>query len=99
MKEGQYQQELKKKIRKRLPEAVILKNDPNWLQGFPDLTVLYKDRYAILEVKKDRSAEVQPNQSYYIEKVHDWAAFSSFIFPENEEEVLDGLQRSLEAGR
>ncbi len=99
MKEGQYQQELKKKIRKRLPDAVILKNDPNWLQGFPDLTILYKDRYAILEVKKDRSAEVQPNQSYYIDKVHGWAAFSSFIFPENEEEVLDGLQRSLEAGR
>lgn len=99
MKEGQYQQELKKKIKEKLPEAVVLKNDPNWLQGFPDLTILYKDRYAILEVKRCAAAEVQPNQEYYVNKAKDWAVFSSFIFPENEEEVLDGLQRSLATGR
>ncbi len=99
MKEGQYQQELKKKIKKLLPGAVVLKNDPNWLQGFPDLTVLYGDRYAILEAKKDQAAAVQPNQEYYVNKVKEWAVFSSFIFPENEEEVLDGLQRALASRR
>lgn len=99
MNEGKYQQELKKKIKKLLPGSIVLKNDPNWLQGFPDLTILYHDRYAVLEAKRDEDAPHRPNQEYYIDKIGSWAVYSAFIFPENEEEVLHELQQSLEAGR
>ena len=99
MNEPEYQQFLKKEIRKRLPDAIILKNDANWLQGFPDFTILYQDRYALLEIKRDKYAPVQPNQDYYISKADSWSVYSRFIFPENEKEVLDGLQRALASGR
>ena len=99
MNEPEYQQFLKKEIRKRLPDAIILKNDANWLQGFPDFTILYQDRYALLEIKRDEYAPVQPNQDYYIRKADGWSVYSRFIFPENEKEVLDGLQRALASGR
>ena len=99
MKENEYQQSLKKKIKQRMPRVIILKNDANWLQGFPDFTLLHKDtgKYAVLEVKKDADAPAQPNQEYYVNDLASAGIFSSFIFPENEEEVLDGVQQSLEA--
>lgn len=99
MKENKYQQRLIKEIKARIPGVIVLKNDPNWLQGFPDLTILHKEtgKYAVLEVKKDSEAPAQPNQEYYVNDLSNAGVFSSFIFPENEEEVLDGLQQSLEA--
>ena len=93
MKESKFQKELIKEIKTRLPGAVILKNDAHYIQGIPDLTVLYKDRWALLECKKSKSANHQPNQDYYVEKLNDMS-FSSFIFPENKEEVLDEMERS-----
>lgn len=97
MREGEYQTELKKKIQKLLPGAFVLKNDPSWLQGVPDLTILYKDRWATLEVKRSEYEEHRPNQDYYVEKMNS-VSFSSFIYPENEKETLDELQRALEPG-
>jgi hypothetical protein len=69
-----------------------MKNDPSYKQGIPDLTVLYKDKWATLEVKKDRRAHHQPNQDYYISKMNDMS-FSAFIYPENKEDILDELER------
>lgn len=95
MKEGEYQKHLKEKIKELLPGSIVLKNDPTWIQGIPDLTILHGDRWASLEVKKSKKEPHQPNQDYYVDKM-DGMAFSSFIFPENEEEVLNDLQRALE---
>ena len=95
MREGEYQTKLKKKIQKLLPGAFVLKNDSSWLQGVPDLTILYKDRWATLEVKRSEYEEHQPNQDYYVTEMNS-ASFSSFIYPENEKETLDELQRALE---
>ena len=94
MNENKYQMTLKKKIKDRLPEAIVLKNDPNYIQGIPDLLILYKNKWAALETKKDENAKHRPNQDYYVEKMNDMS-FASFIWPENEEEVLDALERSL----
>lgn len=52
----------------------------------------------MLEVKVSAKAPQQPNQEYYV-KVFDDMSFAAFIFPENEEEVLDALQRSFRADR
>lgn len=92
--EAQYQASLKKKLERDIPGCVVLKNDANWLQGVPDLIVLYKGRYAMLEVKRSADAPKRPNQEYYVEKFSK-DAFSAFIFPEKEKEVLDELQRAL----
>ena len=96
MRETDYQQQLKKKIKALIPGAIVLKNDPNWLQGFPDFTILYNDSWATLEIKKEKNAPLQPNQDYYVNKTNDMS-YSAFIYPENEKEVLDELQRALGA--
>lgn len=94
MLESQYQAKLIKKIEKLLPGCIVLKNDPGYIQGMLDLTVLYEDRWATLEVKRSGEAAVRPNQSYYVRKMNRMS-FSAFIYPENEEEVLNALQQSL----
>lgn len=71
----------------------MLKNDPNYIQGIPDLIILFNDRWASLEVKKDSRASQQPNQQYYVNKMNQMS-FSSFIYPENEEEILYELQQA-----
>ena len=92
--ESKFQAQLIKRIEKLLPGATVLKNDANYRQGFPDLTVLYKGKYAILEVKRSAKEKHQPNQDDYVEEHAEYTC-SRFIFPENEEEVLDELQRAL----
>ena len=98
MLESTYQNRLIRKLEKIFPGCVVLKTDPSYIQGFPDLLILYRDKWAALEVKARRTAAVQPNQAYYIDLLWDMS-FSAFIYPENEEEVLDGLRQSFEPRR
>lgn len=96
--ESEYQKRLKKKIKERFPGCYILKNDPSCIQGIPDLTILYGDKWAMLEVKKNAQASHRPNQDYHVEKLNEMS-FSAFIFPENEEEILNGLERKFATAR
>lgn len=100
MTEGAYQRDLKDRIEERIPGVIILKNDPTYLQGFPDLLLLKGSKWAALEVKKDEKAHHQPNQDYYIDECKKMgAAYASFIFPENEKEILDELERAFKSKR
>lgn len=92
-KEGDFQHELIEEIENRFPGSIILKNDPTYIQGFPDLTILYKDKWATLECKKSEKEKHQPNQDYYV-GLNDEMSFSRFIYPENKETVLNELQQS-----
>ena len=97
-KENAYQAKLIKRLKVLFPGCIVMKNDSGYIQGIPDLTVLYKDKWAFLECKrseKDRK-HPEPNQELYIEKA-DSMSFGRFIFPENEEEVLSELQRAFGA--
>lgn len=96
--ESKFQSELIKDIKALLPGVIVLKNDPNYIQGFPDLTILYKDRWALLEIKREKNATRQPNQEHYILTANAMS-YASFIYPENREEVLNELQRTLRAQR
>ena len=89
--ESQFQKELIDKIRDRYPGCVILKNDSSYIQGFPDWTILYKDKWAVLEAKRAKNAAKQPNQEYYVDKLNNMS-FSRFVYPENKEEVLRDLR-------
>lgn len=94
MLESTYQLKLIKKIEKMLPGCIVLKNDTQYRQGIPDLSIFYRERWAFLEVKRSASEDIQPNQDYYVELAGQMS-FAAFIFPENEEDVLYELQQAL----
>lgn len=90
-RESKFQKELMDEIKRRYPGCVVLKNDSGYIQGFPDWTILYKDKWAVLETKREASAKKQPNQEYYVDMLDDMS-FSRIVHPENKEEVLRELQ-------
>ena len=89
--ESKFQKELIDEVKERYPGCVALKNDSSYMQGFPDWTILYKDKWAVLEVKKERGAHKQPNQEYYVDKLNKMGGVSRFVFPENKDEVLEDM--------
>ena len=99
MKENEFQSRLKKEILARFPGAIVMKADSASMQGIPDLLILYKDKWASLECKKseaDFKNHQQPNQDYYVRKLNAMS-YSSFIYPENKEVVLDELQQTFKS--
>ena len=93
IKENRFQASLIKELKEIFDGCMVLKNDSSYYQGIPDLLVLYKDKWAMLECKREASASHRPNQDYYISKLGEMS-FASFICPENKEEVLDELQHA-----
>lgn len=93
MAESRYQSGLIKRIKKRFPECFVVKNDPEYIQGILDLTVYFPKFWAMLEVKDSASSKHQPNQDYYVDFFNKMS-FAAFIYPENEEEILDELERA-----
>lgn len=98
MRESKYERDLKVKLRKMFPGCHIQRNDPREHQGIPDILILWGERWAMLEVKQSASAPSQPNQPYHVDAFNTMS-FAAFIYPENEEQVLDELQRSLGSPR
>lgn len=98
MLENRFQKDLIIELKERFPGCIVMKNDASYIQGIPDLTVLYGDQWATLECKKDEFAHHQPNQDYYVTKMDDMS-FSRFIYPENKEEVLNELQQAFRPRR
>ncbi len=98
MRESGFQARLIRTLKDRFPGCVVLKNDANYIQGIPDLTVFYNNKWAMLECKRSENEPHQPNQDYYVERM-DEMSFARFICPENMEEVLHDLERSLKASR
>ena len=84
-----------KAIKQRIPDTLILKNDPTYLQGVPDLTVIHGSRCAMLEVKRDTKASRRPNQEYYIQYIRERGGFASFVHPDNLDQVLDDMSAFL----
>jgi hypothetical protein len=94
--ERDFQRELIKDLEKRFPGSIVTKLDSSHIQGIPDLLILYKDRWATLECKRNKKASRQPNQKQYVDKMNDMS-FSRFIYPENREEVLGELQQAFKS--
>ncbi len=94
--ERDFQRELIKELERLFPGAIVTKLDSSHIQGIPDLLILYKDRWATLECKRNKKATRQPNQRLYVDQMDDMS-FSRFIYPENREEVLRELQQAFES--
>lgn len=96
MLESEYQAYLIKKIKNVWPGTEVLILDPNYIQGIPDLLLLFPNGlWAVLEVKASEKSKMRPNQEWYIREWGKKACFGAFIYPENEEEVFNALQASL----
>ena len=95
MNEATYQASLIKKLEQMFPGCLIVKNDPNYRQGIPDLTIFFGAGYAFLEVKASEKSKERPNQRWHVESIQNQGGFAEFIYPQNEEEVLRALQQAL----
>lgn len=96
--ERDFQAKLIMELKVRFPDCIVLKNDSSYIQGIPDLLVLYKDRWATLECKRSNTASHRPNQEYYV-GLMDEMSFSRFICPENKKEVLHELELAFQSER
>lgn len=96
MRENKFQANLKKELKNKFPGCIVMKADSGDIQGIPDLLILYKDKWAALEVKKNATASHRPNQDYYVDRMNGMS-FSRFIYPENKEEVLNDLQQTFQS--
>ena len=92
MLESKFQSQLIRKIKNEFPGCMVLKNDPTYLQGVPDLTVFCGNKWDALEVKKSKNASHRPNQNYYVDKMNRMS-YATFVYPENEKEVLAELHK------
>jgi hypothetical protein len=91
--ESTFKRALIRELYRMFPDCVILKNDPAYVQGIPDLIILWGDQWAALECKDSKYAPHRPNQDYHIEKMKSMS-FAAFIHPGNKEQVLNDLQLS-----
>lgn len=91
MRESIFQHKLIQLLRLRFPGCIVLKNDPTYKQGIPDLIILWEDKWATLECKASSKSSHSPNQDYYVEYM-DRMSFSAFISPENYKNVIDNLE-------
>ena len=87
--ESGFQDKLRDELKALFPGCMIFKMEQ--IQGIPDLLILYSNKWASLECKRFTKAKKQPNQDYYVDQMNQMS-FSRFIFPENEEEVLNELK-------
>ena len=97
MKESAFQHQLIGELKARFPGCLVLKNDEQYIQGIPDLMVLWGTHWAALECKASKGASHRPNQDWYVERLRQMS-FAAFISPENKEEVLDEISQAWGAG-
>ena len=97
MRENEFQAKVIQEIRSKFPGCIVLKNDANYIQGVPDWLILYNDKWAALECKKDKTSSHRPNQDYYVSLL-DGMSYAAFVYPENKKEVLNELEQALGVG-
>lgn len=96
--ENKFQSDLRKELEKRFEGCIVTKLDSADTQGIPDLLVLYEDKWAALECKKSEHEHHQPNQDYYVGRMN-VMSYSSFIYPENKEKVLNEIEHAFKPRR
>lgn len=92
MLEKDFQKKFIRELEAIFDGCILIKNDAGYIQGFPDWTMFYKNRYAVLEIKKNKSAQHQPNQDYYVDLINSMG-FARFVYPENKNDVIEDLKR------
>ena len=91
--ERDFQASLIRELKDIFKGCIVMKLDSSYIQGIPDLLILYEDKWATLECKQSATAKRRPNQTYYVNKMNEMS-FSRFVCPENKEEVIHDLQQA-----
>lgn len=94
MTERIFKKKLISDLKAIFPNAIITQLDPTYIQGIPDILILWEDKWAALECKASSTSPKRPNQEYYVDLMNKMS-FSAFIFPENKEAVLNEMERAL----
>ena len=94
--EGNFKKNLINKIKKEFPGCIVKKLEADYDNGVPDILILYKDKWATLEAKKDKGEVTKERknklaQDYYVAKMNEMS-YSSYVYPENQKEVLNALK-------
>lgn len=95
MKENAFQKKIIKRIKSRFPKSIILKNDSTYIQGIPDLLILNKSKWAMIEIKKHNKSIFQPNQEYYLD-LFNKMSFARMVSQDNYEEVIKDVEQFLQ---
>ena len=93
--ENRFKTKLCKRIKNEFPGSMIFHLNPTEKKGIPDLVVLHRDKWATLEGKREEKASKRLHQDYYVNKMNKMS-YSSFIYPENEDEVLKEMHEYLD---
>lgn len=94
MLESTFQTRFKERLEDMFPGCIVFKVNTSFRQGAPDLFMIWGTRWAAFELKRSHDAAKQRNQEYYVGQFNEMS-FAAFVEPENLEDVLYDLQRSL----
>jgi len=94
--ESSFQTKLINRIQEAFPKAIVIKPDSEFLDSFPDRVILCGQSWAAIEMKRSKTAHQRANQAYYVTVLNEMS-YASFAYPQNEEEVFDGVARHFEA--
>ena len=83
MLENKFKTKLKKELESRFDGCIVTHMDAGDIQGIPDLLILYNDRWATLEGKKNANASHRPNQDYYVKKMNNMSFSTQAEFEKN----------------
>lgn len=97
-RESIFERNLVAKLMDIYPNAVILKTDPTYIQGFPDRLALLGNNWFAFETKRTATSPHRPNQDYYVDLLRNMS-YANFVYPENEEEFLYEIQRTFRPPR
>ena len=94
--EGSFKSRFIKRIENEFPGCIVTKLEADYKEGLPDVLILHKNKWATLEAKKNKSEVTKPRpnkkqQDYYVATM-DKMSFSRYVYPENQEEVLNELR-------
>jgi len=96
--EAEFQAKLVKEFEELLPECMVLVKPGYYIQGFPDLMILYKNQWVALEVKRSASAPYEVNQEWYLNELNQMG-YAATIYPENCKEIIDEVLQSFGISR
>ena len=95
MLESRFKKKLKQDLEELYPGCMFINVDATTnLRSMVDLIMLTGPYWAGFETKRSSVATKQSNQDYYVDLL-DKMSFCAFVSPENKEEILDALVRSI----
>lgn len=94
--EGTFKTKLIGEIEKEFPDCIVTKLEADFKAGIPDILIVNGKQWVTLEAKKSKADVTKQRrnkdaQDYYVARMNKMS-YSSYVYPENKEEVLNELK-------